>query len=308
MGLVNSRASVRAMFEEALSREAYINPVSVEHTSGREASGIETSTAIPMSDGMTAEQIREALKERASRNLTLIPAKFFEEHRQVEVTIVMLSHGRLEQTINAIHALKNNVRIPFKLLLIDNNSGDEIQSKLKDICSELDFIKLVLLAENLGCAGGRIYALNYVTTEFVMFLDNDVEVLPGTIEHLLYSLESHPEMLAVGGNLVLPNGVIHLCGGDYWTENEVLFYELLEAGKRFDDPVIGRSGTCRWTSGTATVFRKSAIVDYPLDVSMRAYYEDSSTSRPLPISTKPMEELSKTFLISSRSLVLRPTS
>lgn len=119
-----------------------------------------------------------------------------------------------------------------------------------------------------------MFGLKYVTTEFVMFLDNDVEVLPGMVEQLLHSLESHPEMLAASGNVILPHGTVHLCGADYWTENEILFYELLEAGKRFDDSVLEKSGPVKWVSAGATMMRKSVLKDYPLDLSMRAYYED----------------------------------
>jgi GT2 family glycosyltransferase len=107
-----------------------------------------------------------------------------------------------------------------------------------------------------------------------MFVDNDIEVCPGTVEHLLYDLESNPEVLAVAGNEILPDGAVHLCGGDYWSENGVLSYELLGTGKRFDDPLIGRSGVCKWVNGGLTIFRKAILVSYPYDLSMRGYYED----------------------------------
>ena len=265
----------REMFEVALSRETDFKHFFVGDNGNHLPSVIETQTAGAISDDeLRVEQLREALTDKARRNLALLPGSFFEGRHRAEITIVMLSHGRLKQTTNALYALKKNVQIPFELVLIDNNSGVEIQNKLKEFCAGLDFVNLVLLAENLGCAGGRMYGLNYVTTEFVMFLDNDVEVLPGTVEHLLHSLQSQPEIVAASGNIILPNGAVHLCGADYWTENEILFYELLEAGKRFDEPGIGESGPVRWTSGGATLIRKSVLVDNPFDVSMKAYYED----------------------------------
>ena len=265
----------REMFEVALSRKTDFQHFFVGDRGNHRASVIETQTAGATSEvELSVEQTREALTEKARSNLALLPDSFFERRQPAEITVVMLSHGRLEQTTNALHALKKNVQIPFELVLIDNNSGVEIQDKLKEFCAGLDFVNLILLAENLGCAGGRMYGLNYVTSEFVMFLDNDVEVLPGTVEHLLHSLESQPEIIAASGNIIFPNGAVHLCGADYWTENEILFYELLEAGKRFDEPGIGKSGQVRWTSGGATLIRKSVLVQNPFDVSMKAYYED----------------------------------
>ena len=151
-------------------------------------------------------QVRDALIQKARASLSLLPESFLSEHRTVEVTIVLLSYGRLERTLNAIRALQDNVLIPFKLVLIDNNSGDEVRTKLAETCSGYDFIELILLDENLGCAGGRDLAFKRVTTNYVLLIDNDVEVLPGALEHLLHQFDLHPQAAAVTGKVVFPDG------------------------------------------------------------------------------------------------------
>lgn len=228
----------------------------------------------PLAASVEGQQVREALRQKATANLSHLPDDFISKHQELELTVVMLSYGRLNRTLNAINALKDNVHIPFKLVLVDNNSGEEVQTKLAEVCSEYDFIELFRLNKNLGCAGGRMYGLDKVETEYVMFLDNDVEVLPGAVEHLLHSLEQHPELVAAAGEVVFPDGSIHLCGADFWIKDEVLFYELLAAGKCFDDPLVGDSGFCKWVSGGATVFRRRALTKHGLNLAMRAYYED----------------------------------
>lgn len=221
-----------------------------------------------------AEDIRESLLRRAQRNLALLPAAVFQKSDVIRVTIVILSWGRLEQTLNAIRSIKEHVRIPFKLLIVDNGSGEEVQTGLRKAASAHDFIQVVCLPENLGCAGGRMLALNHTATEYVMFMDNDIEIFPGTVEHLLNCLESHPEITAAAGNIVLPSGLLHLCGGDYRVQDEVLFYELLGYKIRFDDPSIGESGLCKWVNGGLTLFRREMLLRYPYDRSMSGYYED----------------------------------
>src|SRR5207253_2002809 len=111
-----------------------------------------------------------------------------------------------------------------------------------------------------GCSGGRIYALDHVDTEYLMLLDNDVEVFPGMVEHLLSGLELHPEIIAATSKVVLPNGSVQFCGGDYWIKRGVLFYRLLGTGKRFDETLKAGSGVCKWLSGGATIFRKAALL------------------------------------------------
>lgn len=220
------------------------------------------------------EQVKEAITRKARANLSLLPQSFFAAQREVTVTVVMLSYGRLEQTLNAIRALKEHVSIPFALLLIDNGSDSEVQQQLGAVAASHDFIELVCLAENLGCAGGRALALAYVKTAYVMFIDNDIEVMPGTVEHLLHSLEEQPDVVAAAGQAVFPTGLLHLCGGNYWIEDGVLFYELLGWGRQFGDPAVGESGLCKWVNGGLTMLRTEFLKNHPYDASMQGYYED----------------------------------
>ncbi|MGH9937965.1 MAG: polysaccharide pyruvyl transferase family protein, partial [Blastocatellia bacterium] len=158
---------------------------------------------------LNVKRVRESLSREAKKSLEMLPRDFFARRRETEITIVMLSYRRLDQTINAIRALKENVAIPFKLLLVDNNSGPEAQEKLKEVCAAYDFIELVLLDENLGCAGGRAYAMRRVQTKYAMLIDNDIEVFPGSVEHLLHCLETNPQALAATGRVIFPDGSMH---------------------------------------------------------------------------------------------------
>jgi len=220
-----------------------------------------------------AQRIRESLSREAKKSLEMLPRDFFSRRREVEITIVMLSYRRLDQTINAINALKKNVAIPFKLLVVDNNSGTEAQEKLKEVCAADDFIELILLDENLGCAGGRAYAMRRVQTRYAMLIDNDIEVFPGSVEHLLRRLETNPQALAATGRVVFPDGSMHLCGGGYRIEDGVLNFELFGFGRRFED-WTGESGPCQWVPGCLTLLRREALIDHPYDPGMRNYYED----------------------------------
>jgi GT2 family glycosyltransferase/exopolysaccharide biosynthesis predicted pyruvyltransferase EpsI len=217
--------------------------------------------------------LRGKLAEAAAGNLASLPEDFLTRPREVEITVVMLSYRRLDQTINAIHALKENVAVPFKLLLMDNNSGADTQERLKEICAAYDFIELVLLDENLGCAAGRAYAVKRARTKYVLLIDNDIEVFPGSVEHLLNCLENNSQALAATGRVIFPDGTMHLCGGGYDVDDGVLNYELHGFGKEYDG-WEGESGPCQWVPGCLTLLRREAMIDHPYDLGMRNYYED----------------------------------
>jgi len=264
----------QGMFEAMLRQKASFISRVLRPTAALEKGATQRSINLSEPERTGVEWVEAALMRQAQENLLQLPEEFFNHHQDLAVTIVMLSYGRLDQTLNAVQALKDHVIIPFKLLLIDNHSDLETQGRLKALSSQSDFMELFLLDDNLGCAGGRMYGLNQVETEYVMFLDNDIEVFPGTVEHLLHSLESNPAIIAAAGNVILPDGARQLCGGDYWSEDGVLYYELLGEGRQFDDPLIGGSGMCRWVNGGLTMFRKQSLSKYPYDVTMRSYYED----------------------------------
>ncbi len=223
---------------------------------------------------MTVDEVKERLMQLAKLGLSRLPPDFIERHREPVVTVVMLSYGRLEQTLNAIRALTEHTSIPFNLLLIENGSGDDVQRQLRQRVEHEDSIQLICLSENLGCGGGRAFALDHVRTEYVMFIDNDIEVFPGTVEHLLHCLEAHADVTAVAGNVILPTGLVHLCGGDYQVSNGVLTIELLGFKKLLDDPSIGDSGPCKWVNGGLTMLKKESLRSHPFDPSMEGYYED----------------------------------
>ena len=262
----------RRMFEKMLNGKASVIQLSASGAAGSRAKPLDQVVSGFVRSNLL--QVKDALMEKARASLSLLPENFLGEHRKIEITIVLLSYGQLEKTLNAIRALKDHVLIPFKLLLIDNNSGDEVRTKLKETCSSDDFIELILLDENLGCAGGRDLAFKRVTTNYVLLIDNDVEVLPGTIEHLLHQLELHPESVAATGKVVFPDGNIQLCGANFWVQRGIQFVELLGAGRRFDEE-IGVTGECDWVPGCLTLIRTDMLRRFPYDLKMRHYFEDN---------------------------------
>jgi GT2 family glycosyltransferase/uncharacterized coiled-coil protein SlyX len=264
----------RQMFEEMLTAKAGVGQLSTASISSSSAGLVEPVVSPSASVPANLLQVKEELIKKARANLSLLPGSFLREHQRIEVIIVLLSYGRLEMTLNAIRALKDNVLVPFKLLLIDNNSGDEVRTKLTETCAGSGFTELILLDENLGCAGGRYLAFKRATTKYVLLLDNDVEVLPGAIEHLLHQFDLHPDAVGVTGKVVFPDGRIQVCGASFSVDQGIQFIELLGDGRRFDEE-IGETGPCDWVPGSLTLSRTDMLQRFPYDQNMRHYFEDN---------------------------------
>ena len=232
------------------------------------------AAGIGLGEASVTPDLRAALIGKAKENLKLLPAEFLDGRTEAEVTVVILSHERLDCTTQAVESIFENTRVPIKLLVIDNGSRDEVRNELKNLDARYEGMQLMLLNENLGCAGGRMHALGFVQTPYVAFMDNDVEVLPSAVEHLLYRLETNPKAMAVAGMIVRPDGTVQLCGGDYTLDNDVFWHIFLGDGNAIDDPLIGESGPCRWVNGTMILIRREFLERNPYDRLMRRYYED----------------------------------
>ena len=110
----------------------------------------------------------------------------------------MLSHNRIEHTKACIASIVQHVRIPFRLRIIDDASEPAVRRELASVCAQDPNAVLQQLETQHGCAAARQLGAESSDTEFVVFVDNDAEVFPGTVEHLVYALDQNPQARALG--------------------------------------------------------------------------------------------------------------
>jgi GT2 family glycosyltransferase len=220
-------------------------------------------------------RLRERLTRIGEARANDLPSSARSPTGEPRVTVILLSHDRPGFAANALRSLRAVVAIPYRVLLLDNGSAPPEGAELARIAAADPRVELVPLDRNLGCAGGRRRGAALASTEHVVFLDDDAEVFPGAIEHLVHALDADPDALAVGAQVVLPSGAVQHCGGDLVAEGDLLRFRLLGYGLPLEDPGLGSSGPCRWVAGPCVAIRRAALVEHPLDPDMAAYYEDS---------------------------------
>jgi GT2 family glycosyltransferase len=235
------------------------------------------ASAGPESEAATATErlpaLRRELAARGEASLSRLPASLLGGGGEPRVTVVVLSWNQAERTDAALASLREHVRLPIRLMVIDNNSAPADKQAVRRSCRRHG-AELVELERNLGAGGGRQLAVELAATEYVMFLDNDAEVFPGTVEHLVHALDLDRAAVASGGNLILPDGRVQICGGDYDDDGIVLSLTPLGRGLRHDDPGLGSSGPCGWLCGALLLARRSALRSCPLAAEM-GYFEDN---------------------------------
>ncbi|MFN8126028.1 MAG: glycosyltransferase [Candidatus Nanopelagicales bacterium] len=190
------------------------------------------------------------------------------------VCAVIVSHNRPDHVAWAARSVQRSGP-GVRTLILDNNSDDVTRRTLAELARSDPGISVRYSDRNLGCAGGRHLAVTDIKEEFVLYLDDDAELMPGALEHLVADLDQHPAAQAVTAHVVGPDGTTFHSGGSYVVSADTARFTLIGSQRRFDDPGIPPSGPCDWAPGTASLVRRSALDQCPVDPAMAAYYEDN---------------------------------
>lgn len=98
---------------------------------------------------------------------------------------------------------QNPPSVPFQVLVVDNHSQDGSPEMVR---REFPRVRLLRSLRNRGYAGGHNWALRATASPYLLLLNSDILVHPGSIDRLLDFLRSHPEAGIVGPRLLYPDG------------------------------------------------------------------------------------------------------
>lgn len=172
------------------------------------------------------------------------------------VSIIMLSYGKKEQTLEALISLKETVNIPHEIILFDNGSVPETVDFIKfHIEGRFDNLKVIYNDTNLGPAGGRREALKHAAGDWFIIFDNDEIAEPGWLEELLVRASSDDNIGAVCCKVIFPDESLQFSGGEItYLDDELVQLDLYDKGKHVYDLETAQFRECDWCPIGATLF------------------------------------------------------
>ncbi|MDG1127004.1 MAG: glycosyltransferase [Hellea sp.] len=142
------------------------------------------------------------LKTFAAENTWTHRAQQFEQilNDYPLVSIVILSYGDPELTKATLHSLiaRGGVYPNMEILIVDNGSSSGSLQVLNDYANRFANVQVFENGENLGFAAGNNVGLDMATGKYVLMLNNDTYVSPGTIYAMVRHLQNNPETGVVG--------------------------------------------------------------------------------------------------------------
>lgn len=131
------------------------------------------------------------------------------------VTIVVSPRERFSCTRESLESIYAYTEIPFKLVYVDGNSPAQVRRYLETQAQDKQF-QLLRTDYYLSPNQARNLGLSQVTTQYVVFMDNDVVVTPGWLTQLVRCAEE------TGATVVGPlmcqdrplHETVHFAGGE----------------------------------------------------------------------------------------------
>ena len=91
----------------------------------------------------------------------------------------------------------------FEIIVVDNHSTDGSNTMIRQDFANVEYI---YNAENLGYAGAVNQALQKAKGNFIILLNADTLMLPGTLSSMFTFLTQHPSIGIAGCRITYPNG------------------------------------------------------------------------------------------------------
>ena len=140
------------------------------------------------------------------------------QHAAPRVSIILILSNRAEMTFQCLYSLRA-LPLPVEIIVVDNASTNETSRLLE----RLDGVRILRQREKAEFPLACNEAARIATGKHVLLL-NDAEILPGSLESAVQTLESADDIGAVGAKLVLPDGRLQEAGGIVWRDGSYRGY------------------------------------------------------------------------------------
>lgn len=222
----------------------------------------EVQTTQRMSNDMDEKTLR--LKDEAKKRLEVLNGTL-----NVKISFIILSFNKKIQTLECIESIRSTVKLPYEVILLDNNSTQDTKDFIKTHIEPMPEVKVFYSKNNLGPAGGRKEAVKYAQGDYLMFLDNDIVLLENWLPELLIRIERDDKVGAVNCKVLFPDDKVNFNALKSTLNPPYIHFELIGFGMNQGDMVTCEYDENDWIPAGATLYKAEVfkllegLEDYP---------------------------------------------
>jgi GT2 family glycosyltransferase len=128
-----------------------------------------------------------------------------------KLSVVIVNYNTRDLVSQCIDSLKREAaKLPFEIILVDNASTD---GSCEVIESKFPSVRIIRNGHNLGFAAANNQGLAVAQGEFLLLLNSDTIVVPGSLDQMCDAAELNPEVGIVCPKLLYPDGSLQMSYG-----------------------------------------------------------------------------------------------
>jgi GT2 family glycosyltransferase len=205
----------------------------------------------------------------------------------IELSISIVNFNTKDYLRRCLNSIQENLKgINYEIIVVDNNSDDGSAEMLKE---EFSSSLLIVNKQNLGAAKAKNQSFAIARGKYILILDSDIEILPGSIQKLCDFLENNPQAGIVGPRVLFPGyRPQHSCNHKFPDIlssflNRVFFFSRFRyvfyrsrIGAFYLKVSYAKQRECFWLGGMCLLARRELINRLGgIDENFFIYYDDT---------------------------------
>lgn len=186
------------------------------------------------------------------------------------ISVILVLYNKANLSYTCLRSIEKYAQLPIQLLIVDNNSIDQT----RDLLNRIDGAEITFNSQNIHFLKACNQLIDKIRTPYILFLNNDIELLNDSISTLYKTITANNKFGAVGGPSIGLDGKLLEAGSIVWNDGSCSGYgreqEPEQFNFKFNRIVDYCSGAFLLTR--SDLFKKHGGFD---ELFMPAYYEET---------------------------------